>query len=169
MEDYFRVGVFASTHGVRGEINLFPTTEDSQRFHKGLPLFLDTGKEMLPLTVEGFKYFKNMVILKFEGYNNINDIEKYKGKELYVDRAHAIPLEEGEYYISDILGAEVISDENEKIGKLVDVMQTGANDVYIIKRPNGKEVLFPVIKECVLDVDTEQKVVRVHVMKGLLD
>lgn len=169
MEDYFRVGVFTSTHGVHGEINLFPTTEDPDRFYKGLPLLLDTGKEMVPLTVEGVKHFKNMVILKFEGYDSINDIEKYKGRDLYVDREHALPLGDGEYYIADILGASVVTDEGRELGVLTDVMQTGANDVFTVKLSNGTEALFPVIPECVLKVDPEEKKITVHVMKGLLD
>ena len=165
----FRVGIFTSTHGVHGEINLYPTTDDPDRFYKGLPLYLATGREMLPLTVSSVKHFKGMVILKFEGFDSINDIEKYKGAELYVDREHALPLAENEYYIADILGAEVWSDEGEKIGILSEVLTTGANDVFEVKRPHEKNALFPVIPECVLSVDTKEKKVVVHIMKGLLD
>ncbi len=168
MEQLLRVGVFANTHGVRGEIKVFPTTDDVNRFHKGLPLFLATGKEMMPLEVSSVKFFKNMVILGFRGINNINDIEKYKGSELYVDREHAVPLEEGEYFICDVIGATVVTEEGGELGILKDVMQTGANDVYVIELKNGREVLFPVIPDCVKDVDTEAKRVTVHVMKGLM-
>lgn len=168
MEEMLRVGVFANTHGVRGEIKVFPTTDDVNRFCKGLPLYLDTGKEMMPLEVLSVKYFKNMVILGFKGINNINDIERYKGKDLYVDREHAVPLEENEYFICDVLGATVVTEEGEELGTLKDVMQTGANDVYVITLKNGKEVLFPVIPECVKDIDIEGKRITVHVMKGLM-
>lgn len=169
MNDMLRVGVYTSTHGVRGEINVYPTTDDVSRFYKGLPLFIDTGKEEIPVTVEHVKLFKNMVILKFVGIDNINDIERYKGHDLLVSREHAVALEEGEYFICDIIGAEVVTEEGEKLGTLKDVLQTGANDVYVITLNDGREVLFPVIPDCVKDVNTEEKRVVVHVMKGLID
>lgn len=169
MNDMLRVGVYTSTHGVRGEINVYPTTDDVSRFYKGLPLFIDTGKEQIPVTVEHVKLFKNMVILKFVGIDNINDIERYKGHDLLVSREYAVELEDGEYFICDIIGAEVVTEEGEKLGVLKDVLQTGANDVYVITLNDGREVLFPVIPDCVKDVNTEEKRVVVHVMKGLLD
>lgn len=170
MEDMFRVGVYANTHGIKGEIKVFPTTDDLGRFDYLKEVVFDTRKEgMITFKVSGCRYFKNMVIMKLKGIDNINDIEKYKGCDLYVTRDNAAKLEEGEYFIADIIGADVMTDEGNKLGKLTDVLQTGANDVYVVKMDNDKEVLLPVIKECVLDVDTENKKVLVHVMKGLLD
>lgn len=167
-QDVFRVGVIANTHGIRGEVKVFPTTEDPGRFIGMKEILLDTGDQMMPLTVERARLFKNLVIVKFKEYNNINDIEKYKGHDLYVTREHAIPLEEGEYYIADIIGASVVTDEGEEFGELVDVLTTGANDVYVVNH-QGKEVLLPVIPDCVLARDLEKKIVTVHIMKGLLD
>lgn len=169
MEDMFRVGVISNTHGIKGEVKVYPTTDDIRRFDDLKEVVLDTDSEQLKLNVAGVKYFKNMVILKFKEFDNINDIIKYKGMDLLVTRENAIPLEEGEYYIADIIGSDVITDEDKYLGKLVDVMQTGANDVYVVKRENGKEVLLPSIKQCILDRDIENKIVRVHIMKGLLD
>lgn len=169
MEDFFRVGVISSTHGVRGEVKVFPTTDDVQRFKKLKEVLLDTGKEKLPLEIQGVKFFKQFAILKFKGYDNINDIEKYKGKELWVTRENAVPLEENEYYIADLIGLTVISDEDEELGTLTDVLQTGANDVYVVKLKNGKEGLFPAIADCVQSVDIEKGIMVVHVMEGLLD
>lgn len=169
MEEFFRVGVISSTHGVRGEVKVFPTTEDVQRFKKMKEVLLDTGKEKLPLEIEGVKFFKQFAILKFKGYDNINDIEKYKGKELWVTRENAVPLEENEYYIADLIGLTVISDEKEELGTLTDVLQTGANDVYVVKLKDGKEGLFPAIADCVQSVDLENGTMIVHVMEGLLD
>ena len=168
MQDYFRVGVIANTHGIRGEVKVFPTTEDPQRFKGMKESLLDTGKEKLELEVASVKFFKNLVILKFKGIDNINDIEKYKGMDLLVTRENAIPLEEGEYYIADIIGAKVITEDGEDFGVLKDVLTTGANDVYVVEH-EGKEVLLPVIPDCVLARDMENKVVTIHVMKGLLD
>ena len=168
MEKYFRVGVIANTHGIRGEVKVYPTTDDN-RFKKLKKCILDTGKEYIDLNVESVKFFKNMVILKFKEYNNINDIECYKGKDILVSRDNAVKLEKGEYYIADILGAKVILEDGSEFGVLEDVMQTGANDVYVVKTLDNKEVLLPKIDECVKKLDIENKIVTAHIMKGLLD
>ena len=110
-----------------------------------------------------------MVILSFSEFDDINEIEKYKGCELYVTREDAVPLEEDEFYIADVIDSEVFKDNGEKLGTLVDVMQTGANDVFVVKMENDKEVLLPVIKDCVLDINVEEKKVIVHMLNGLLD
>ncbi len=167
-EDYFRVGVIANTHGIRGEVKVFPTTDDPGRFQGMKEVILDTGKEKKRLEIENTRFFKNLVILKFKGINNINDVEQYKGMDLLVSRENAIPLEEGEYYIADILGARVVTREGEEFGILKDVLTTGANDVYVVDH-QGKEVLLPVIPDCILERDMEKKVVTIHLMKGLLD
>lgn len=169
MEELFRVGVISNTHGIRGEVKVYPTTDNVRRFDDLKEVILDTGKEQLILHVTSVKYFKNMVILKFKEFDNTNDIIPYKGMDLLVTRENAIPLEEGEYYIADIIGSKVITDEDKILGTLTDVLQTGANDVYVVKTKDGKEVLLPSIEECILDRDIENKIVKVHIMKGLLD
>lgn len=169
MEELFRVGVISNTHGIRGEVKVYPTTDNVRRFDDLKEVILDTGKEQLNLHVTSVKYFKNMVILKFKEFDNINDIIPYKGMDLLVTRENAIPLEDGEYYIADIIGSKVITDEDIILGTLTDVLQTGANDVYVVKTKDGKEVLLPSIEECILDRDIENKIVKVHIMKGLLD
>lgn len=169
MEELFRVGIISNTHGIRGEVKVYPTTDNVRRFDDLKEVILDTGKEQLILHVTSVKYFKNMVILKFKEFDNINDIIPYKGMDLLVTRENAIPLEEGEYYIADIIGSKVITDEDKILGTLTDVLQTGANDVYVVKTKDGKEVLLPSIEECILDRDIENKIVKVHIMKGLLD
>ncbi len=169
MNDMFRVGVFASTHGIKGEIKVHPTTDDIDRFDYIKDVIMDCGKAgMKELEVEGVKYFKNMPILKFKGIDNINDIEKYRGSDIYVTRENAIPLEEGEYYVADLLGLDVYTDEGNKLGVLKEVIQTGANDVYEVLMSNGKTVLLPKIDECVLNIDLEAGRITVHMMKGLL-
>ena len=169
MEELFRVGVISNTHGIRGEVKVYPTTDNVRRFDDLKEVILDTGKEQLILHVTSVKYFKNMVILKFKEFDNINDIIPYKGMDLLVTRENAIPLEEGEYYIADIIGSKVITDEDKILGTLTDVLQTGANDVYVVKTKDGKEVLLPSIEECILDRDIENKIVKVHIIKGHLD
>lgn len=167
MTDKFRVGVIANTHGIRGEVKVFPTTEDVTRFKKLKEVLLDTGKGDLKLEVEAARFFKNLVIVKFKGIDNINDIEMYKGKDLYVTRENAIPLNEGEYYLADIIGADVYTDDGEKFGELKDILETGANLVYVVMH-DGKEVLLPVIPECVKKVDAEGKKITVCIMEGLM-
>ena len=168
INDYLRIGVITAPHGVRGEVKVFPTTDDPERFDELETVWLYNGKSYVSLDVESVKYFKNIVILKVKQIPDRNEAEKYRSKELYVDREHALPLEEDEYYICDIIGAKVITDTEEELGMLTDVLQTGANDVYVVKMKDGKEVLLPVIKECVLDVDINAGIVKVHIMPGLL-
>ena len=169
MVEFLRVGTIASTHCIRGEVKVFPTTDDVKRFKKLKHCFLDTGKERIPLEVESVKFFKQFAILKFKDYDNINDVEKYKGKDLLVDRANAVKLQKDEYFIADLIGLKVVTDEGNDFGTLKDVLQTGANDVYVIDGTDGKEYLFPVIRECVLDISLEKGIVTVHIMPGLLD
>lgn len=168
MEQLLQVGVISSTHGVRGEVKVFPTTDDVKRFKKLKKVILDTGKEQLPLEIEGVKFFKQFVILKFRGIDNINDIEKYKGKSLLVDREHAVKLKKDEYFIADMIGMDVFTEEGELFGTLKDVIETGANDVYIIEMTDGKEVLVPAIKQCILDVDIENRKMVIHLLEGLV-
>ena len=121
------------------------------------------------MKVEGVKFFKQFVILKFEGYDSIESIEKYRKKSLYVTRENAVKLKKDEYFIADLMGCKVFDDEGNEIGELTEVMQTGANDVYVIKTSDDREVLFPAIKECVKEVNVEEGKVIVHVMDGLMD
>lgn len=169
MEDLLQAGVITTTHGIRGEVKVFPTTDDVHRFEDLDSVLLDTGREYMELEIENVKYFKQYAILKFKGIDNINDIEKYKGRSLYVTRDQAIPLEADEYYIADLIGLDIYLGNGERFGVLKDVMETGANDVYIVETEEGKEVLIPAIHECVLDIDVEENRMEIHLMDGLLD
>jgi len=169
MVDMLRVGVIASTHGIRGEVKVFPTTDDVKRFEMLKEVILDLEQSKITLKIEHVKFFKNMAILKFKGMDSINEVEKYKGKDLLVSREHAVKLEENEHFIADLLGLRVITDKGKVLGILDDVLQTGANDVYVVKDEQGTEILLPVIEECVLDIDLEQNKILVHIMEGLLD
>ena len=155
MEDLLQVGVITTTHGVRGEVKVFPTTDDPARFKKLKNVVLDTGKELVDLEVAGVKFFKNMVIVKFKGIDNINDVEKYRKKSLYVTRENAVKLKKNEYFIADLIGLQAESDEGEDLGELSDVLQTGANDVYVLSKEGTDDLLLPAIKECVKEVDLE--------------
>lgn len=169
MEDLLQVGVIASTHGIKGEVKVFPTTDDVNRFRKLKEVILDTGKEQMTLEIEGVKFFKQFVILKFKNFDNINEIEKYKGNSLMVTRKNAVPLKENEYFIADLIGLSITDEEDKDFGVLKDVLQTGANDVYVIDMNSGEEVLVPAIKECILNIDIKKRTMKIHLLEGLLD
>lgn len=169
MEQFLRVGVITSPHGIRGEVKVFPTTDDINRFKKLKEVYLDTGKERLSLHVEQAKFFKGMAILKFKEFNNINDVEPFRKKDLLVSREQAVKLAPNENFIVDLIGLTVMTDEGEEFGTVKDILQTGANDVYVITGKDGKEYLFPSIKECILNVDLDKGQVLVHILDGLLD
>lgn len=147
---------------------MFPTTDDAGRFKKLKEVIMDTGRERLVMEIEGVKFFKQYAILKFKGYDSINDIEKYKNAKLYVTRDKAVKLKKDEYFIADLIGLDVVTDEGEPFGKMKDVLATGANDVYVVEREDGTEVLLPAIKDCVKDINMEQGQITVHIMDGLL-
>lgn len=167
MEELLQVGVITTTHGVRGEVKVFPTTDDPARFKKLKDVILDNGKVKKDLEIESVKFFKNMVILKFKGLDNINDVERFRQAKLLVTRENAVELEEDEYFIADLIGINVTSDEGEELGIIKDVLQTGANDVYVIAKENTSDLLVPAIHDCVLAVDVEAQTMTVHLLDGL--
>lgn len=169
MEDLYQVGAITQTHGIKGEVKVFPMTDDVSRFKNMKGLILDTGKELIPLNVTSARPQKNLVILKFKGYDNINDVERFKGCGLYVTKENRVKCEQDEYFIADLIDMLVVGEDETVYGTVCDVISTGANDVYVVKTPDNKEILFPAIKECILQVDMEKGEILVHVMKGLLD
>lgn len=168
MEDLLQVGIITSTHGVRGEVKVYPTTDDPRRFRRLKEVVLDTGREKINLEIEGVKFFKQFVILKFKGLDNINDIEKYRQKSLYVTRKNAVRLQRDEYFIADLIGLKVQDEDGTELGTVKDVIETGANDVYEVEMADGRSLLLPAIKQCILNVDVENGMMQVHVLEGLL-
>ena len=168
MNDELQVGVITQTHGIRGEVKVYPTTDDAARFRNLKEVILDTGKDRFTLKIENVKFFKQFVILKFQEYDSIKDVEKYKRARLLVPRDQAVKLKKDEYFVADMIGLTVVTDEGETLGELKDVLATGANDVYVVSRADGTEVLLPAIKECILAVDMEKRVIKAHIMDGLL-
>ncbi len=169
MEDFLRVGVITQTHGIKGEVKVFPTTDDPRRFDDLKEVIVAMKREQPVLTVKSVKYFKQYVILQFEGYEDINLVQKFLKCDLLVTRENAIPLEKGEFFICDLVGLKVVTDEGETLGTLKDVMQTGANDVYVVDGANGKEILIPSIPECILEKNPDAGFIKVHLLKGLLN
>ena len=167
MEQKFQVGIFSSTHGVHGEFKVFPTTDDVKRFKQLKKAIMDTGKTSFVAEVENVKFFKQFAILKIKGYDTLNDIESLKGSTLWVNREDAVKLQKDEYFVADLEGLKVVTDEGKTLGTLIEVLSTGANDVYIVKNDEGREYYLPAIKECILKVDMKAEVITVHMMPGL--
>ena len=165
-----RVGVIIKPHGIKGEVKVYPTTDSPLRFNEITHVnIIQQGRTIGDVKVAGVKFFKDIVILKLKGYNDINEVEALKGAELYIPREEGAELEDGEYYIADIIGMEVLTDDGARLGTVKDVMETGANDVYVVEREGGKELLLPAIKQCILDTDIDKNVMTVHLMDGLLE
>lgn len=169
MDDLLQVGIITQPHGVHGEVKVFPTTNDVKRFKKLKEVLLDTRKEKITLEIESVKFFKQYAILKFRGFDSINDIEKYKGTPLLVTRENAVKLGQDEYFIADLIDMAVYDEQKQYLGVLTNVIETGANDVYEVKFEDGRQILFPAIKQCILNVDMEGRKMKVHIMDGLLD
>jgi len=164
-----RIGVVVTTHALKGELKIFPTTDDPKRFDDLKRCFIKTRDGVHMLEPEKVRYFKQFVIIKFKGYDNINDVLTFVKKDILVNREDAVELEEGEYFICDLVGNTVMTDTGERLGILADVITSAANNVYIVKRDDGKELLIPVIPDCIVGHDTESKVTTVHLLDGLLD
>ena len=168
MEQRLQVGVITATHGLKGEVKVFPTTDDPNRFRRLKEVILDTGKEERVLKIEGVKFFKQMVILKFQGLDDINDVEQLRRGTLYVTRENAVRLKRNEYFIADLIGMQVENEDGSGLGILQDVISTGANDVYDVRLADGRQLLIPAIRECILEVNVEEGWMRVHLLDGLL-
>lgn len=171
MENYLRVGVITSPHGVHGEVKVFPTTDDPSRFLELETVLLDLGggNGKKELTIRQVRFFKNLVILGFEGITSRDQVEGWRQKGLWITRDQAVELSEDENFIADLIGLSVRTDEDCTLGTVTDVIQTGANDVYCVSGEDGKEILLPAIKDCILKVDLEKQEMLVHVLPGLLD
>ena len=167
--DLYQVGAITQTHGVRGEVKVFPLTDDVMRFKNMKDLILDTGRQQITLEVTSARPQKNLVILKFKGYDSINDVEKYKGAKLYVTKENRVACDEDEYFIADLIGLTVVTDDGSVLGTLTDVITTGANDVYAVKMESEKELLIPAIHDCILQVNDDERKMTVHLLDGLLD
>lgn len=167
MEEYLIVGSITSPHGVHGEVKVYPQTDDASRFKKLKEVYLDTGKERIVLHPESVKYSKQFVIIKFKEFSNKDEVEGLRTKNLLVDREHAVKLKKDEYFIADLIGISVFRVDDTLLGILKDVMPTGANDVYVVEKEGGGEILLPAIKECIKEVDVEARKMKVYVMPGL--
>lgn len=172
MEKWFNVGKIVNTHGVRGEVRVISKTDFAEeRYTPGnkLYIFKEQNAEPVEVIVANHRQHKSFDLLTFEGYDNINQVEQFKDSLLKIPESQLEELEEGEFYYHEIIGCSVVTEEGEEVGKIKEILSPGANDVWVIQRKNGKDVLIPYIEEIVKEIDIENKQVKIHVMEGLLD
>ncbi|MEG0448308.1 MAG: ribosome maturation factor RimM [Lysinibacillus sp.] len=170
--EWFNVGRIVNTHGIRGEVRILSTTDfEQERFAVGnkLAAFKKEDKKPTWVTIESMRRHKNFILLTFEGMYNINFVEPFKEGMLKIskDQMEADILEENEFYYYDIIGCEVFSEDGERIGEIKDILETGANDVWVVKGAK-KEHYIPYIEDVVKEIDVVEKKVTIHVMDGLL-
>lgn len=168
MQKRLEVGQIVNTFGIKGEVKVTPFTDDINRFDNLKKVYVKTRKEDKLYKVEGVRYHKNMVLLKLEGIENPEQAELLKNAYLEIDREDAIPLKEGQYFIVDLIGLDVYTDEGKLLGKVDDIYNTGANDIYVVKDELGKQILLPGIKDVIKEVDLDNEKIIVHLIPGLI-
>lgn len=171
MEKWFNVGKIVNTHGIKGEVRVISKTDFAdERYKPGNKLFLfrKNDTEPLELTVASHRQHKNFDLLTFEGYTNVNQVEPFKEGILKIPESFLTELDEGEYYFHEIIGCSVFTTEGEEIGAIREILTPGANDVWVVKGKNGKEILIPYIDDVVKEVDVKNKKILIHPMEGLL-
>ncbi|MDP5273415.1 ribosome maturation factor RimM [Chengkuizengella axinellae] len=168
---YYRVGKIVNTHGLRGDLKIVSKSDFPEiRFKKDSQLYvqLENENKYQALTVESARPHKEVYIVKFKGFNHINEVEKYKNSVLYVSEEQLVELPEDEYYFHEIIGCRVLTEENEELGKIIDILTPGANDVWVVKHNKGNDLLIPVIDDVLLNVNIQEKVVKIRLMEGML-
>jgi len=169
MPDYLDVGEIVNTHGIKGEVRVQSLTSNpGERYAEGSKLVIKMSENNYqPITVKSHRVHKSFDLLTFEGYENINEVEQFKGKMLQVDSASRADLDEDEYYTNQIIGTDVLDEDGQKIGRLKEIMFYPANDVWVIERPEKDDLFLPNIESVVLNVDIEKEEIMVHVLEGL--
>lgn len=168
MTDYFEIGQIVNTFGIKGMVKIKPFTENLEQFEELKKIYIKNKKSKKEYKIQEVKYHKQMVLIKFEGVENPEEADLLRGSYVLIDRKDAKPLEEGTYYIVDLLGLEVYTDENILLGKVDDIYNTGSKDIYVVKDNLGKQVLLPGIEEVIKKVDLENKKIIVHIIPGLM-
>ena len=169
MEKYLEIGQIINTFGIKGMVKIKPFTENTKkRFDNLKKVYIKTKKEKKEYEIEEIKYHKEMVLAKFKGIETIEEAEKFRNSYLLINRENEKPLEKGTYYIVDMVGLEVYTDEGEKLGILDDIFNSGSSDIYVVKNELGKQILLPAIKDVIKNIDMENRKITVHLIKGLM-
>lgn len=169
MVKYFEIGQIVNTFGIKGQVKVMPYTDDIKRFDELKQIYIDKKNQLQLFQIEQVSYHKDMVILKLKGIDTIEEAEKYRNCYLKIDRKDAKKLPEGTYYIADLLGLEVYTNDGKELGKLVDIYNSGSCDIYVVKDDNGKQILLPNIPDLKKEIDLVNEKIVVYPIKGLLD
>jgi 16S rRNA processing protein RimM len=171
MEKWFNVGKIVNTHGIKGEVRVISKTDfPEERYQKGnvLYLFMPQSNTPMELTIKSHRSHKNFDLLVFEGYENINEVEKFRDGILKVPESQLGELDEDEFYYHEIIGCQVFTTAGEELGKVTEILSPGANDVWVVKGKGGKEQMIPYIHDVVKEVDVKEKRIEIEPMEGLL-
>ena len=167
MKKKLEVGQIVNTFGIKGFVKVYPYVNDVTRFNNLKYVYAKSKKEEKKLEIEEVKYQKNMVLLKFKGVETVEKAEKIRNNYLEIDRSDAIPLEEGEFFIADLIGLKVFLDTGEELGILEDIYNTGSKDIYVVKDKLGKSYLLPYIDEVIKKIDLDNSKI-IHIIEGLI-
>lgn len=168
MKELLRIGCVIKPHGVKGELKVYPTTDDVRRFETvGTVLVSRNGKTSETKDVQSVKYFKEQVILKLSGIDSMEQAESFRGADLLILRSQSTPLKEGQYYLADLIGLQGITEDGRNVGTIREILETGANDVFVFRNEDGKELLLPNIPDCVRNVSLEERIMTVRILEGL--
>ncbi len=168
MTKYLEIGQVVNTFGIKGMIKVKPFTDDIKRFDKLKTVYIENKTARKEYDVEEVKYHKDMVLMKLKGINTLEEANLLRQSYLLVDRENEEPLEEGVYYIVDLIGLEVYTDEGQLLGNVEDIFNTGSNDVYVVKNQLGKQILLPGIPDVLKDINLGKKRITVHLIPGLM-
>ncbi len=167
-KEMLEIGQIVNTFGVKGMVKIVPYTDDVKRFDELKEVYVITKTQKTKYKIEEIKYHKNMVLAKLEGIDTMNDAEMLKQSSVQIERKDAIPLDENTYFIVDLIGLKVVTDNHKELGNLVDIYNTGSNDIYVVKDELGKQILLPAISDVIKKIDMENKLITVHLVKGLV-
>ena len=168
MQEFLEVGQIVNTFGIKGFVKVNPFTDDINRFDELKKVYIKNKSNKKVLEIEEVKYHKNMVLLKFKDIDKVEDAENLRNSYILIDRKDQKQLDKDTYYIVDLLGLEVYTDENELLGKLEDIYNTGSNDIYVVKDELGKQILLPAIKDVIKEIDIDGRKIVVHILNGLI-
>lgn len=168
MTNYLEIGQIVNTFGIKGMVKIKPFTDDIRRFDKLKKVYIKKGNNKKEYQIEEIKYHKDMVLIKFQGIENPEDANLLRESYVLIEREKEDPLEEGTFYIVDMIGLEVVTEENERLGTLEDIYNTGSNDIYVVKNELGKQILLPAIHEVIQKIDMENKKIVVCLIPGLI-
>ena len=168
MQELLEVGQIVNTFGIKGFVKVYPYTDDITRFDDLKKVYIKNKHQNKELEIQEVKYHKNMVLIKFKGIDNPEDAETLRNMYIFIDREDSKPLDEDTYFIVDLLGLEVYTDDGKLLGKLDDIFNTGSNDIYVVKDELGKQILLPAIKDVIKEINMENKKIIVHLLNGLV-